>query len=62
MTGGREPTMRSQNNSHPDHGNDIDATFDKVRRDLRLLIWMTGAGLVMTIMILIGVLFGDVQI
>jgi hypothetical protein len=53
--------MRSRSSNYPD-GDDIDATFGKLRRDLRLLIWMMGASLVMTTMILIGVLFGDVQI
>lgn len=62
MTGEREPTMRSRNSSHTDEGNDVDATFRKLRRDLRLLFWMTGASLIMTTMMLIGVLFGDVQI
>jgi len=61
MTGEKEQTMRSRSSSHPD-GDDIDATFDRLRRDVRLLFWMTGASLVMTTMILIGVLFGDVQI
>jgi hypothetical protein len=61
MTGKREQTMRSRSSNYPD-GDDIDATFGKLRRDLRLLIWMMGASLVMTTMILIGVLFGDVQI
>lgn len=61
MMGEKEQTMRSRSSSHLDK-DDIDATFDELRRDVRLLVWMMGASLVMTTMILIGILFGDVQI
>lgn len=59
---GKEQVSLGAATQFPDGESEADTAFRKLRSDVRVLLGMTSAGLIMSIIILFGVLFMHAQI